>query len=130
MDYLLDTCTLLWAITNADLPNEIKTIIRDKNNFIYVSIISLWEIEIKHQKNPVAMPISLFDVDEALDGSNIYFLNCYIEHVGQLGEIIKQGIHNDPFDHMLLATAKQEKITLLTHDRTLANYKGVKVRTY
>ena len=35
-------------------------------------------------------------------------------------------LHRDPFDHLLLAQAKVEGLTLVTHDRILGDY-GVPV---
>lgn len=49
MKILLDTQMLLWALTDSpSLPAEAKAMILDAGNDIYYSIISLWEIEIKH----------------------------------------------------------------------------------
>lgn len=52
MKYLLDTCTALAAMSSAvTFDKKIKDIILDKRNQIYYSTISMWEVEIKHQKN-------------------------------------------------------------------------------
>ena len=34
----------------------------------------------------------------------------------------QQGVHGDPFDQMLIAQARAESMTLLTHDGEVAEY--------
>ena len=62
MELLLDTCTLLWMIGgDKNLPKKIVEMIEDDNNTVYISVSSLWEVEIKHQKSKQLMPIDTFD---------------------------------------------------------------------
>ena len=52
MKYLLDTHIILWALINDPrIDADTKEIIMNKNNTIYYSTISPWEVEIKHAKN-------------------------------------------------------------------------------
>jgi PIN domain nuclease of toxin-antitoxin system len=46
---MLDTHTLLWAIgrTN-ELSPQVTELIRDRNNEVFVSTVSFWEIALKH----------------------------------------------------------------------------------
>ncbi len=56
MKLLLDTHILLWAISNdMRLPEKARKLIEDETNEIYYSVISLWEVEIKHLAYPDAM---------------------------------------------------------------------------
>ena len=131
MDYLLDTCTLLWAINDSDnLPKNIKAIIDDYDNDILVSQVSIWEIAIKHQKNPNLMPYNEKDILNVILRSGFILLDIRDENIISLPEIMKQNIHKDPFDYMLLATAMNENATLLSHDSILKSYTGIKVVTY
>ena len=131
MDYLLDTCTLLWAINNSDnLPKNIKSIIDDYDNDILVSQASLWEIAIKHQKNPELMPYSEKDILNIIFRSGFILIDIRDENIITLPEIMKQNIHKDPFDHMLLSVAKNEEAYLITHDENIKLYKEVKILGY
>ena len=131
MELLLDTCTLLWAISDSDkLPKEIKKMIDDEKNTVFISIASKWEIEIKHQKNPSTMPFTAVDVENEIVLTDIRDLNIRVEYLNELKNIVSQGIQKDPFDHLLLATAKNEGMTLLTHDENVAKYQGVNVLFY
>ena len=55
MNVLLDTHILLWALSNdVRLPEKARVLIENEMNEIYYSIISLWEVEIKHLTHPDA----------------------------------------------------------------------------
>ena len=52
MKYLLDTHIILWALLDdKSLDKKVKELILNKNNEIYYSTVSSWEVEIKHQKD-------------------------------------------------------------------------------
>ena len=53
MEYLLDTNTLLRALFNDEkISDKTRNIIANEKNQIFVSIVSIWEIELKHNKHP------------------------------------------------------------------------------
>lgn len=53
MSYLLDTHILLWALSNDDkLPKAARAIIGDDGNEVCYSIISTWEVALKHSAHP------------------------------------------------------------------------------
>ena len=65
MKVLLDTHILLWALSNdLRLPEKARKLIENENNEIYYSIISLWEVEIKHLTHPDAMSVSAEQIAE------------------------------------------------------------------
>lgn len=131
MEVLLDTCTLIWLYQDSDrLPAQTKKFVDDSTNDMYVSLVSLWEIAIKHRKNPQRFGIDAKNLYEVLLKTKVRFLDITPEHIFTLGDIISKQDHNDPFDHILLATAKANKLTLLTHDENLKNYKDVDIMVY
>lgn len=51
MRILLDTHIVLWSLLNSPkLPDRARSLISNVNNEIYVSVISLWEVAIKHAR--------------------------------------------------------------------------------
>ena len=49
MNYLLDTHTLIWSITEkSKLSPLVIQILEDANNSIFVSAVNLWEISLKY----------------------------------------------------------------------------------
>ena len=131
MDYLLDTHTLIWILYgDSRVPKDLRETLNKPETDVFVSIASLWEIAIKHSKNPQLMPITADDIDNFIVKTKIRLINIRIEYLSNIKSIVDQNIHKDPFDHLLLAMAKEEKYTLLTHDETLAKYQGVPVKQY
>ena len=86
----------------------------------------MWEIEIKHQKYPEQIPYSAQDLAEAMFFSNYTIMEITEDDIFQLSYIARDNIHKDPFDHLLLATAMNNKLTLITHDHKLEKYQDVK----
>ena len=53
MKLLLDTHILLWTLLGSDkLPTLAKSIILDPTNKLFYSVVSVWEIAIKHASHP------------------------------------------------------------------------------
>lgn len=126
MDFLLDTHILLWLFN--DDPRLSKTIkeimLNPKSNFYY-SIVSMWEVAIKHSKHPEKMNTSgtlfMHYCEQAgfkklpLDDRHVLALetlNCADDEVN----------HNDPFDRILLSQAKADGMSFITHDRKFSAY--------
>lgn len=54
MKLLLDTHILIWALADdPKLPQKARELILDENNVFYASVVSLWEVTIKHDLHPV-----------------------------------------------------------------------------
>ncbi len=65
MNILLDTHIVLWALSDDPaLPVKAKELIEDSNNNIFYSIISLWEIELKHIAHPDKLKVSAREIGE------------------------------------------------------------------
>lgn len=132
MDLLLDTHTLLWSLFDDEhLPKNIKNLIGNDKNTIFVSSASLWEIEIKHAKKPTSMPYDALDIYKAITTATDYIiLPMKAEQIFDLSEIIRLNYHNDPFDHLLISIAKNTNATLITHDKILKEYKQCDIVEY
>ena len=131
MNILLDTHTLLWTLFNNDsLDEDVKRIIEDRKNKLFVSVVSLWEIEIKHNKRENEMPYCAQQIQDIIDKSDFELLPLSGQDIGNLGLFINQKIHNDPFDHMLMSTALTRQMYLMTHDENIGKYKNVMLISY
>jgi len=83
-----------------------------------VSAASIWELSIKRSLGKLpGLSGSLVDIAEK---NELELLSVSAAHAEAVGELIR--IHGDPFDHLLLAQAKVEGLTLVTHDDILARY--------
>ena len=131
MRVLLDTHTLLWILFNpTNIDEKVIDIVTNYKNDICVSVVSLWEIEIKHLKRPDTMPYSAKEIKSAIEKAGFRLFPIRSEHIDKLSFIIEQKIHQDPFDHLLLSTSLYEQCALLTHDKEVRNYRGVMIIDY
>ena len=128
MKYLLDTNVLIWLISGMEYPslNYVYELQNDDSNHLYYSIISVWEVAIKHTKNSKLMEMTPKAFVKACNQAGIRLLELEEEHVFRLDKLeLKKGApgHKDPFDRMLMAQAKYEKMTFITGDAVLKWYK-------
>ncbi|MGA9625915.1 MAG: type II toxin-antitoxin system VapC family toxin [Bryobacteraceae bacterium] len=118
MRILLDTHLLLWWLDgSAPLPAEASETIRDPENTVFVSAVSLWEIRLKQSLGKLRLPV---DFSERLAGEAFESLPLTAAHTGPVS-LLPWG-HGDPFDRMLVAQAQVENLVLLTADGLLSGY--------
>ena len=127
MKYLLDTHILLWAVVKSqNVSEKVRAIVEDRNNELYYSAVSIWEVAIKRLVHPdkiTDIPIERLMV--LCEDANIYELPLNARHTCLL-ETLKRSDnappHKDPFDRILISQAKSENMIFLTHDDTLTSY--------
>ena len=125
MKILLDTHYLLWALGDVNIRDSVRDLITDPANEVCFSIISVWEIVIKHQIHPEQMPFEGKEIIEMARETGFEMLGLKEDHVLGLDRLVlKEGgrEHRDPFDRILISQAKHEKMRFLTRDRRLAVY--------
>ena len=122
MKLLLDTHVLLWALEDSPrLPLNIRDAIIDENNQIYVSILSLWEIAIKHKKKPDLMPYSAKEIRDYAMRAGYTFSYLGVDAITVYDQN-DFSMHNDPFDQMLVCQSQASNMRLLTHDEKLKSF--------
>ena len=124
---LFDTHILLWTLTgDAKLPPIVRELKENPDVSIFYSSVSIWEVAIKYLKNPEKIDnISPEMLIDFCDGSGFRELRLRASHVLMLKTLTRPDDapqHNDPFDRILLAQAKSESMTFLTHDTLLTPY--------
>ncbi|HQA18800.1 MAG TPA: type II toxin-antitoxin system VapC family toxin [Novosphingobium sp.] len=124
MRLLLDTHILLWRLAGSDrLPSNAIDLMDEDADELLASAASIWEVSIKWSLRKGAaddMPLSGKDFAAALDEAGIAVLPITPAHAAALDDLEMH--HRDPFDRLLIATARHEGLTLLTHDVRLADY--------
>jgi PIN domain nuclease of toxin-antitoxin system len=118
MRLLVDTNALLWWRDDSPrLPTRVSDQIRNPNNDIFISIISLWEIVIKKALGKLRF---LEDFEEVMADEQFELLSVTYAHLRLLGDLPQH--HRDPFDRLLIAQALAERIPIVTADRAFAAY--------
>lgn len=123
MKVLLDTHALLWWLTDdPKLSQAAKALVQSEE--VLVSVVSLWEIEIKRALGRIDGDIHAV-AKEVAGTDGFAWLDVRPTHVLTLSELPLH--HRDPFDRMLLAQARREGAVLLSRDAALQAY-GVDIR--
>jgi PIN domain nuclease of toxin-antitoxin system len=98
-------------------------LLQDENVWINYSVISLWEIEIKHIRHPMEFGFSAADIEADARMAGFHMLGLEPRHISALGSLMDIKDHKDPFDRMLIAQAKADNMVLLTRDSRLPLYR-------
>lgn len=126
MNLLLDTHIAIWALNDDPaLSQKARELILDPDNTIYYSTVSVWEVHLKHTRRPDHIPFDESDFSEGCREAGFVPLSLADKHVLAVHTLsrpnnIKE--HNDPFDRLLLAQAKVENLSFLTHDALIPGY--------
>jgi len=114
---LLDTHVVLWWRQNS---RRLRGAARDAiaaAESVHVSSASAWEIAIK-------AAIGRLTIDDPFEAhvreAGFEPLAITFAHAAEVGRLPPH--HADPFDRMLVAQARIERLTLVTHDELLAPY--------
>lgn len=122
MKVLLDTHAFLWWI--ADHPNlsaDARQIIADGDNEVYFSTVSAWEIAIKTRTGRLELPRDLegFVTDQVARNA-FQVLPVSLAHALHVHTLPDH--HRDPFDRMLVAQSRVEKLPVVGRDRHFEAY--------
>ena len=122
MRLLLDTCTFLWVIADpAHLSAKAKDLFADPANEVFLSVVSCWEIAVKHALGRLPLPDSPGQfIPHQREAHGVDSLPLDEEaalHVCRL-----PALHADPFDRMLASQAIIHGLALLTPDKQIARY--------
>ena len=117
MKILCDTHILIWFLTGDDqLSVKARAIIENEENEIYFSLVSVWEISIKHSRKPEQMSLSpkrFIELCESQEFAEYPIERRHILAVDTLQRPIHTPEHHDPFDKLLLSQAKIDKLTFI-----------------
>jgi PIN domain nuclease of toxin-antitoxin system len=94
--------------------------LRAGGNTMFASVVSLWEIAIKHRLGRLPLPCPLEEWPGALSAFAIALMDVAASHV--LAEADPAPNTRDPFDRLLLAICQAEKMRLVTFDRSLLGH--------
>ena len=121
MRLLLDTHVFLWwRADSRHLRSDARRAIADAQ-LVFVSAATAWEAAIKAALGRLRIPDT---VEAGVLDSGFEQLPISFAHAEAAARLPPH--HADPFDRMLVAQARTEGLTLVTHDRRLAPY-GIEI---
>jgi len=117
--HLLDTSTLLWALGEPErLSPRARRLVDAGENV--VSVASYWEIVIKTQKGLLTISDLATWWQQATELTAARVLHVRASHITALAALPQ--LHKDPFDRILMAQAKAERLGLVTSDDLMGEY--------
>lgn len=122
MKILLDTCTFLWFANGSSRLSALAThLFNDPESEIYLSVVSAWEITLKHSAGKLDLPVppNIF-VTTRREINNISTLPLDEEAVFHTAKLPR--IHLDPFDRALICQSIVHGMALLTPDEQIKKY--------
>ena len=127
MRLLLDTHIFLWYIANDKrLTPAWSQAIRDLDNEVYLSVVSLWEAIIKYTTGKLLLPEAPETyIPRLREYHQIISLSVEEVDVAQVATLPL--LHGDPFDRLLIGQAIQHGLTLVTVDAAIRAYPTVSV---
>lgn len=122
MNLLFDTHIFIWWDSEpARLSQHILTLCKDPANRLWLSVASIWEIQIKHQLGKLQLQQPLAEIVEWQQQVNhISLLPVEVSHVLALERLPAH--HKDPFDRILIAQASVAELTLMSVDPIFKAY--------
>jgi PIN domain nuclease of toxin-antitoxin system len=122
MKLLFDTHTFIWWDSQPNnLSQTALALLQDRSNILLLSVISIWEMQIKLQLGKLTLSRSLLEIIEHQQQTNqIEVLPVKLAHVLELDKLPL--VHKDPFDRLLIAQANVENSALVSCDPIIAQY--------
>ncbi|MHC5771058.1 MAG: type II toxin-antitoxin system VapC family toxin [Nostoc sp.] len=123
---VLDTHIWVWWVDdNSKLTTKYRSWIEEyQSQGLGVSIVSCWEVAKLVEKNRLVFSCSVNEwLETALAYPGVELLNLTLPIVVDSTQL--SGFHSDPFDQIIVATARNYECPLLTVDAKILNYSGV-----
>ena len=119
-EVLLDTCAVLWLAGGQPMSDKSLQLVRERH--IHISPITAWEIANLVRKSRITLsrkPAAWFR--EALAKMNAELSDLDIELLTDSCALPGQP-PNDPADRIIIATARENDMTIVTRDRLILDY--------
>ena len=122
MKLLLDTHTFIWWDSEpTKLSSDALQACQDQANTIMLSVVSVWEMQIKSQLGKLKLNMSLAEIVQNQQQINgVQVLPMTLDHVLALQDLPVH--HRDPFDRLLIAQANVEEAVLVSIDSAFSQY--------
>ncbi len=118
--YLLDSHTLIWFLENDSRLSKKSKALIECDSEVFVSIVSLWEINIKLNIGKINLSVTLHTIVEKLATLSISILPLTFEHI--LGLNTLPFHHKDPFDRLLISQSIIEDLIIISKDENFKLY--------
>ena len=96
-------------------------LIRDPQNDVHLSAVSVLEMAINAARGKLLLPVSAGDLAaDAIAEDGFRALPVGLDHAAEVERL--PPLHRDPFDRLLVAQARVDNLTLVTSDHDVRRY--------
>ncbi len=122
MNLLLDSHIFIWWREEpAKLSPKAFSEISDANNNIFISVVTIWELQIKIALNRLTIKGGLENaVKDEQQNNGFQILPVNLSHALNIENLPPH--HSDPFDRLLISQAIVENMTLVSADKEFGKY--------
>jgi len=122
MKPLLDTHVFIWWSGEPNkLSEKVLNACENRANRLILSIVSIWEMQIKMQLGKLKLKRSLKElVKNQQDVNSLLILPVSPSHIFMLDNLPMH--HSDPFNRLLISQAIEEKLLLVSKDKKFSDY--------
>lgn len=119
MKVLLDSCAFIdLAINAATLTERAKVLFQSKDHETYLSVASIWELGLK--KSLGKLDFDVAGAVQVLPKNSIKIVDINLPIALLVNELPYH--HRDPFDRIIVATAKTHEMNIMTSDSIFDSY--------
>lgn len=122
MKVLVDTHVFIWWTSDPHkLSHGIYNLLTDANKEAILSIVSIWEMQIKLSLGKLRLETALPKIVADEIKHNLFkLLPINLAHIYALSDMPNH--HKDPFDRLLIAQAKSEELAIISIDEKFDSY--------
>lgn len=123
---LLDTCALL-AIQNGGtaFSKKVRSLLEAPGSHVLVSAITAFEIGQKIASGKLALPCALGHWFQSMLRHHVLTEIQITSSIGIAAAALPP-IHKDPFDRLIIATAMEHRLPIITSDKIIPTYPKIK----
>ena len=123
MSLLLDTCAMIWCVSDPDsLTSDARAAVTSEDSRVFVSAISCAEIACLAQAGKISVtPHWRTWFDRAIEDNGWGVLDIDLETV-QEAFSLPDFSHRDPADRFIIAAARINHLSIVTADHKLLDY--------
>ncbi len=122
--FLLDTHTWVWwNMRPQNLSRKVTKLIENKDRYdeLLLSAISIWEFSKLLEKGRLGISCNPEEwIHTALEMPKLRFVQL-TPMIAYRSTALPKPFHHDPADQIIVATAREEKATILTKDKRILN---------
>ena len=123
MKVLLDTCAIIWSVSAPEnLSPSARSVLQEEDTEVFVSPISCAELACLHDRRQIELDVhwkTWFDRAVRSNGWGVIDISLPII---QDAFSLPSPFHADPADRIITATARTEKLVLVTGDQKLIQF--------